>query len=134
MAFQVSEREREGVVILDVSGRLTLGEGVAEVRERLQEVLDSGRLRTVLNLQGVTSIDSSGLGTLVMMEAKARQAGGELKLLNLNQRALELLVITKLNMVFDVFNDETSAVNSFFPDREIRKFDILDFLTRQKKK
>lgn len=133
MAFQVSEREHEGVVILDLSGRLTLGEGVAEVRNKLQDVLDSGRKQTVLNMGGVGYIDSSGLGTLVMMEAKARNAGGDLKLLNLNQRALELLVITKLTMVFEVFNDETSAVNSFFPDREIKKFDILDFLQRQKK-
>ena len=134
MAFQVSEREHEGVVIFDLSGRLTLGEGVGDVRNRLQDAIDSGRTRCVLNMGEVGYVDSSGLGTLVMMHAKVRNAGGDLKLLNLNQRALELLVITKLTMVFDVFDDETSAVNSFFPDREIKKFDILDFLNRQKKK
>jgi anti-sigma B factor antagonist len=133
MAFQVNERELEGVSVLDASGRLTLGEGVAEVRNRVQDLLDAGRLRVILNMGGVGYIDSSGLGTLVMMHAKAKKAGGDMKLLNLNQRALELLVITKLTMVFDVFDDETSAVNSFFPDRTIQKFDILDFLNRQKK-
>lgn len=133
MAFQVSEREHEGVAILDLAGRLTLGEGASELRTKVQDLIDAGRKRTVLNMKEVSYIDSTGLGTLVMMEAKARNAGGDLKLLNLNQRGLELLVLTKLTMVFDVFDDETSAVNSFFPDREIKKFDILDFLNRQKK-
>lgn len=133
MAFQVSEREYEGVAILDLAGRLTLGEGVSELRNKVQDLIDAGRKRTVLNMKEVNYIDSTGLGTLVMMEAKARSAGGDLKLLHLNQRGLELLVLTKLTMVFDVFDDEISAVNSFFPDREIKKFDILDFLNRQKK-
>lgn len=133
MAFQVNERELEGIAILDLSGRLTLGEGVAELRNRVQDLMDAGRQRLILNMADCGYVDSSGLGTLVMMHAKSKKAGGDMKLLKLNQRALELLVITKLTMVFDVFDDETSAVNSFFPDRTIQKFDILEFLNRQKK-
>jgi anti-sigma B factor antagonist len=133
MAFQVNGREREGVTILDLSGRLTLGDGVEEVRNQVQDRLDGGGSRIILNMGEVGYVDSSGLGTLVMMHSKVRKAGGEMRLLNLNRRALELLVLTKLTLVFEVFDDETSAVNSFFPDREIKKFDILDFLNRQKK-
>jgi anti-sigma B factor antagonist len=133
MAFQVNERAREGVAILDLSGRLTLGDAVSELRNRLQELIAAGKTRVVLNLAEVGYIDSSGLGTLVMMHASVQKAGGSMKLLNLNRKTIEMLVMTKLTMVFEVFDDEMSAVNSYFPDREIRKFDILDFLNQQKK-
>ncbi len=78
-------------------------------------------------------MDSTGLGALVMAATTLRKSGGAIKLLNLNKRNLELLVLTKLATVFDLFTDEQDAVNSFFPDREIRAFDILSFVEQLKK-
>ena len=87
-----------------------------------------GTYNAILNLAEVDYIDSSGLGALVMSFTTLRKAGGKLKLLNLTRRNVELLVLTKLETVFEVFDDEQNAVNSFFPDRKIKHFDILTFL------
>jgi anti-sigma B factor antagonist len=79
----------------------------------------------------VDYIDSTGLGAMVVCYTTLRKSGGALKLLNLNRRNIELLVLTKLSTVFEIFSDEQDAVNSFFPDRAIQRFDILAFLERQ---
>ncbi len=134
MEFQIAEREREGIVILDMEGRLVLGEPATLLRNQMQDLCQSGRTRLVLNLAELDYIDSTGLGTLVMTNTTVNKAGGSMKLLNLNKRAAELMVMTKLSTVFEIFNDEISAVNSFFPDRKIQTFDILDFLKSQEKK
>ena len=134
MGLEISRREREGVVILDLEGRLTAGEETARLREALRALAASGSPRVVLNLQGVDYIDSTGLGTLVIGYTSLKKAGGKLALLHLNRRHIELLVFTKLATVFDIFNDEQEAVNSFFPDRAIRRFDILSFLQEQGQK
>ena len=86
----------------------------------------------MIDLKDVDYIDSSGLGTLVYSFSTFRKQGGMLKLLNLSRRNIELMLLTKLETVFEVHNDERSAVDSFFPDRESRKFDILEFLREQK--
>ena len=93
----------------------------------------AGTVRAILNLADVDYIDSSGLGALVMSFSALRKKDGTLKLLNLTRRNVELLVLTKLETVFEVFDDEQNAVNSFFPNREIKKFDILAFLQQRKK-
>jgi anti-sigma B factor antagonist len=81
-----------------------------------------------LNLAGTDYIDSTGLGTLVVSFTRLRKAGGRLRLLNVNRRNIELLVLTKLTTVFELFDDEQNAVNSFFPGRKIKHFDILSFV------
>ncbi len=131
MALEIRRREKEGVVILDVSGPLTAGEPASHLREALHDLLAQGRKNVVLNLQDVDYIDSTGLGAMVVCYTSLRKSGGALKLLNLNRRNIELLVLTKLSTVFEIFSDEQDAVNSFFPDRAIRRFDILAFLERQ---
>jgi len=131
MALSITAREREGIQILDLKGRLTVGEEVAGFREKLQTLIEEGHAKIVINLADVDYIDSTGLGSLVVCFTRVRKAGGELKLLNLNRRNIELLVLTKLTTVFEVFNDEQDAVNSFFPDREIKRFDILEFVRSQ---
>jgi anti-sigma B factor antagonist len=131
MALDISEREREGIVILDLGGRLIVGEPVASLREKIRELVDAGKVNVILNLENVDYIDSTGLGGLVISFTTVKKAGGALKILNLSKRNVELLVLTKLTTVFELFVDEQDAVNSFFPDRQIRKFDILSFVQQQ---
>jgi anti-sigma B factor antagonist len=128
MSLDIGQRELEGVQILDLSGRITAGEEATTLRERLRGLAESGQARVVLNLQEVDYIDSTGLGGLVICYTTLRKAGGALKLVNLSKRNIELLVLTKLATVFEIFNEERDAVNSFFPGRELKKFDILSFV------
>jgi anti-sigma B factor antagonist len=132
MSLEIQQREREGINILDLDGRLTVGPDVATFRERLQKLIDSGRTNIILNLKGVDYIDSTGLGALVMSYTSLQRAGGKIKLLHLSRRGIELLVMTKLTTIFEVFDDEQNAINSFFPDRELKRFDILSFVQQQK--
>ena len=131
MSLHIERLEREGIVILDLKGPLTLGHGDAELRDQLPDLHGSGNVNIVLNLKEVTHIDSTGLGTLVFGLTRLRKAGGRLALLNLNRSHMELLLLTKLATVFELFDDEQEAVNSFFPDRKIRRFDILNFVQHE---
>ena len=131
MALHVGKREREGVIILDLKGRLVAGEEATTLRDSVKE-LATGPVNMILNLDGVDYIDSTGLGGLVICFTTLRKVGGMVKLLNLTRRNIELLVLTKLETVFEVFDEEQQAVNSFFPNREIRRFDILSFIQQQK--
>jgi len=132
MSLEIQQREREGIIILDLNGRLTVGPEVSTFRERLQKLIDSHRTNIILNLKDVDYIDSTGLGALVMSYTSLQRAGGKIKLLNLSRRGIELLVMTKLTTIFEVFDDEQNAINSFFPDRELKRFDILSFVQQQK--
>ena len=128
----MERREREGIILLVLSGRLVAGEEAATLRDAIKH-LAVGPVNVILNMEGVDYIDSTGLGGLVICYTSIRKAGGAVKLLNLSRRNIELLVLTKLETVFEVFNDEQDAVNSFFPDRELKKFDILAFVQSQNK-
>ncbi len=131
MRLEIEQREKEGVVVLDVKGGLVVGDPASALREKLRQLLADKRHNVVLNLAGVDYIDSTGLGAMVVCFTSLRKAAGKLVLLNLNRRQIELLVLTKLSTVFEIFDDEQAAVNSFFPDREIRRFDILSFVQQQ---
>lgn len=113
MSIKVSTRQVDGVTILDLSGRITLGEGSVTLRDTIRELLTKGEKRILLNLGDVSYIDSSGIGELVSAYTSVKNAGGELKLLNLTKKVHDLLQITKLYTVFDVKDDEASAVASF---------------------
>jgi len=128
MSLHIEQRESEGIVILDLKGPLTLGDGDLALRDRLHALHQSGKVNIVLNLKEVSHIDSTGLGTLVFGLARLGKAGGRLALLNINQSHLELFLLTKLAIAFEFFDDEQEAVNSFFPDRVLKPFDILDFV------
>jgi anti-sigma B factor antagonist len=119
------------VVILEAKGRLTVGPAATTLRDSLRTLASAGNTKVVLNLAGVDYIDSTGLGSLVVCYTSLRKAGGGLRLLHVNRRNIELLVLTKLATVFELFDDEQSAVNSFFPNREIKRFDILSFVREQ---
>jgi anti-sigma B factor antagonist len=131
MALEIHQREREGILIFDLSGRITVGPEATSLREALRGLSGGVARNVLLNLAEVDYIDSTGLGALVVCFTTLRRQGGKLKLENLNRRNIELLVFTKLTTVFELFNDEQDAVNSFFPDREIRHFDILSFIKQQ---
>ena len=130
--MEIQQREREGIVILDLDGRLVVGEAVSSLRERVRELLDAGHTHLILNLGAVDYIDSTGLGGMVICFTSAQKAGGALKIVNLSRRNVELLVLTKLTTVFEIFSDEQDAVNSFFPNRQTKKFDILAFVQQQR--
>jgi anti-sigma B factor antagonist len=132
MSLEVHEREREGVVVFDLKGRITLGAEATVLREMVQRLETQAKNNLVLNMQQVDYIDSSGLGALVMCASGIKKRGGAAKLLNLNRRNIELLVMTKLATIFEIFKDEQDAINSFFPDRELKKFDILQFVRQMK--
>jgi len=127
MALEIGEHQREGVTVLALKGRITVGE-VTPVREKITQLVAAGLVRIVLDLEQVDYIDSTGLGNLVISYTQVKKAGGALKLLHLNKRNVELLALTRLHTIFEVFAEETDAVNSFFPGREIKHFDILSFV------
>ena len=133
MSLDIQQREHEGIVILDLKSRITVGPEASALREKVASVTAAGSKNIILNLAHVDYIDSTGLGALVMCATSQRKTGGALKLLNLNRRNIELLVMTKLATVFDLFTDEQDAINSFFPDRAIKTFDILNFVEQMKK-
>jgi anti-sigma B factor antagonist len=129
--LDIQVRQKEGIAILDVNGRLAVG-GASTLREKVTEEMAQGQNNVILNLKDVDYIDSTGLGTMVICYTTLSKAGGSLKLVHLNRRNIELLLLTKLSTVFQIFGDEQDAVNSFFPDREIKRFDILNFVQQQK--
>jgi anti-sigma B factor antagonist len=112
-ALYMTLREVGPVTIVDLSGRISLGEGSALLRKTIRELLDAGQAKILLNLGDVNYIDSSGIGELVSAFTAVRNRSGELKLLNLTKKVHDLLQITKLFTVFDVYNDEPSAVRSY---------------------
>jgi anti-sigma B factor antagonist len=113
MSLKSNARQVDGITILDLSGRITLGEGSVVLRDTIREVLGKGNKKILLNLGDVTYIDSSGIGELVSAFTAVRKEGGELKLLNLTKKVHDLLQITKLYTVFDIKDDEAAAVGAF---------------------
>ena len=134
MAHEIHDRDREGITIVDIKGRIAAGPEATALREKVAELTAAGKTKLVLNLAEVDYIDSTGLGALVVCATSLRKNGGDLKLLNLNRRNVDLLVMTKLHTVFEVFNDEHDAVNSYYPDRKVKAFDILSFVQQQGRK
>ena len=113
MSAKLSPRQVGDVVVIDVSGRITLGEGSSSLREGIRELMAQGNRKILLNLGEVSYIDSSGIGELVSAFTSVANQGGQLKLLNLTKRVKDLLQITKLYTVFDIYDNEASAVASF---------------------
>src|SRR6204780_2603863 len=111
--MKASTRQVDGITIVDLSGRITLGEGSVILRDTIKDLLGKGQKKILLNLGDVSYIDSSGIGELVSAFTSVRNQGGELKLLNLTKKVHDLLQITKLYTVFDVKDDEAVAIAAF---------------------
>ena len=113
MALRMAERDVNGITVLDIDGRIVLGEESNSFREKVKGLLASGKKKIVLNLANVTYIDSAGLGTLVATFHSARSQGASLKLANLGAKFKEVLQVTKLMTVFDTYESESAAIQSF---------------------
>jgi anti-sigma B factor antagonist len=111
--LNISERQGGDVTVLDMSGKITIGEGSVALRMAIRRLLEESKKRILLNLAGVNYIDSSGIGELVSSYTAINKEGGQLKLLNLTQKLQDLLTITKLLTVFDVYESESEALESF---------------------
>jgi len=113
VTMKASTRQVDGVTVVDFSGRITLGEGSVVLRDTIRDLITKGNKKILLNLGDVTYIDSSGIGELVSAYTTVRNGGGELKLLNLTKKVHDLLQITKLYTVFDIKDDEATAIQAF---------------------
>jgi anti-sigma B factor antagonist len=113
MALTIASREVNGVVILDLSGRITLGEGSVQLREAIRGLIGKGEKKILVNMGNVDYIDSSGLGELVSAYTTAKNQQAEVKLLKLTRKVHDLLQLTKLYTVFDIKDDEAAAIASF---------------------
>ena len=111
--LDLSERQAGDVTILDLSGSVRMGEGAVALRNSIRKLIEGGKKKILLNLGGVKNIDSSGIGELIANYTTLTRDGGQLKLLNLTEKIQNLLVITKLLTVFDSFDNEAEALNSF---------------------
>ena len=113
MTIQASTRVVDGIAIVDISGQLRLGEGTGKLRDVIQQLVGDGYRKILLNLAGVIHIDSSGIGELMMSYTTLRNQGGELKLMNLHKNVRNLLQVTRLYTIFDVHDDQASALRAF---------------------
>src|SRR6266850_8075280 len=111
--MQIEERSTGDVTILDLKGRMTMGEGDELLKDKINSLILQGRKKLVLNLEGVPYVDSAGLGEIVRTYTTVSRQGGSLKLVNLTKRITDLLAITKLLTVFETFDQEADAVRSF---------------------
>ena len=111
--LNISERQAGDVTVLDLSGKITIGEGSVSLRSAIRRLIEEGKKKILLNLAQVGYVDSSGIGELVSSFTTINREGGQLKLLNLTQKIQDLLTITKLLTVFDTYDDEATALNSF---------------------
>lgn len=113
MACKAETRQAGDVIIVDLSGRITLGDGSGTIRETVKDLLEKGRKSILLNMANVTYVDSAGLGELVGSFASVRNQNGQIKLLNAQKKVRDVLQITKLYTVFEIFDDEAAALRSY---------------------
>ena len=128
MSLEIDHREQEGIEIVDLKGRLTFGQEDLDFRNELDRLTRAGKTRVVLNLSDVREMDTTGLGTLLFALAKLQKAGGGLALVNLKPSHIVALVAARLAAVFEVFKSDQDAINSFFPDREVQRYDVLEYV------
>jgi anti-sigma B factor antagonist len=127
----VAHREVEGIEILDLRGGLT-GTESGSLSNAVNRLVSEGKSNLILNLKQVDSLDSSGLGMLVVCFAVIQQQGGTLKLTNVSRRHMELLILTKLTGVLELFDDERDAVNSFFPERALKPVEVPECVSTER--
>ncbi len=128
MSLEIEERDREGIAVLACKGKLAAGSGSETFRSRTDALVKEGKCNVILNFEHVDHIDSDGLNQMVSLDRDARNVGGQVKIVELNEKHLDASVIAKLDTTFEKFGDEQDAVNSFFPNRQVTSFDLLKFV------
>jgi len=128
MSLQTTHRKKEGIEILDLKGSLTFGQEDLDFRECLERLLQSGNIRVALNLDDLRELDSTGLATLLFAREQLRKAGGNLAIFNLHQSHIELLIDAQLETALEAFQTEGDAIDSFFPGRTVKAYDVLEFV------
>lgn len=129
MALNITRDEQEGISVLGLRGKLIFGDEDTALNDEIRHALAAQRNRVVIDLFGVTKMDSAGLGTLLYARAELRRAGGGLALANLNPRHIHALLLAKLETVFDVYGNQQDAINSFFPERAVPHYDLLELVS-----
>lgn len=119
------------MLILRLKGRLVIGEEASRLQDVIETSITKGNTRLILNFKDVTHIDSTGLGVLIVAHSMVQKSSGAIRLVHLSRRHIELLVLTKLIAIFELYDDERTALDSFFPDRKVQPFDILEFVKSQ---
>ncbi|MES1257601.1 MAG: STAS domain-containing protein [Acidobacteriota bacterium] len=128
MDLEIKQRDKDGIRILDLWGRLVIGPSEATLREVVFALAKGGIVNAILNFDAVKELDEDGLGALDWCAARLRESAGALKLVNLGRVHIELIVLMRMDTAFDVFRNEQDAVDSFYPDRAERRFDLLKFV------
>jgi anti-sigma B factor antagonist len=131
MSLETTSRDAEGIRIVDLHGQLIIGQEDLDFRAELDRLVTGGKLRVALNCSNLRKLDTTGLGTLLFALAKLRKASGKLAIFGLRTTHIELLTQARLETVFEVFDAEQDAIDSFFPDRDVNRFDILEFVERE---
>lgn len=132
MTLRITRREQEGISILELKGRLTFGKEDIALNDEIRHALAARRNRVVIDMGGVDKMDSAGLGTLLYARAELRRAGGGLALCGLKPSHMQVLLVAKLETVFDIFETEQDAINSFFPERKVPRYDLLALVSEMR--
>jgi anti-sigma B factor antagonist len=129
--LDIHERERDGIVILDLHGKLVIGKGDIALRDFVQVLFDRHNRQLVLNLAQISEIDTSGMGAVLFLSEQYRDAGGKLALFNIAHAHGKVYEMARLESVVEIYRDELDAINSFFPDRTPPRYDILEYVEGQ---
>jgi anti-sigma B factor antagonist len=124
----ISHRRKEGIEILDLKGCITFGQDDLDFRHELDLLIQSGKTRIALNCDDLREVDPTGLATLLAARETLRKAGGNMAIFNLHQSHIELLVDAQLETAFEVFQTEQDAIDSFFPGRKVKAYNVLEFV------
>jgi len=131
MPLEIQQKVKDGIAILELKGQLVLGPEDLALRQRLSSLSESGTKNVILNLKEVPEIDTAGFGSLLSSADKFRKAGGRFVLLDATPKHAKLSEVLKMDIAFDIYADEQDAINSFFADRAVPRFDILEFVEGQ---
>jgi anti-sigma B factor antagonist len=126
--LEIHQRQGEGIDILDLKGRLVLGGGEVALRDFVQSLFDGGNRKLILNLHGVSEVDTSGMGVLLLLAQQYIEAGEKMVLFNLARTHGKVYEMARLESAVEIYRDELDAINSFFPDRKVVRYDILDYV------
>jgi len=129
MGLNVTRREQDGILILQLKGRLTFGAADLILNDEIHHALLWRTTRLVIDLAGIEKMDSAGLGTLLYARTELSKTGGGLALSDLNRTQMEALLVARLETVFNVYATEQDAINSFFPERKVPHYDLLAAVT-----